>query len=140
MSKPRSSIAFFQASFSAGMAALLLGGLFVMAAWLTQGSKLHSAHAIGKVMARPQMLVEMIIARPQIQPSAFDEESGMSSAQLINRWDAIISEASQRFGVPKAWIRAVMARESGGRTMLDQNRPIVSRAGAVGLMQVLPGT
>jgi len=138
VSKPRSSIAFFQPSFSGAI--LLLGGLFVMAAWLMQGSKLHSAHTIGKIMARPQMLVEMIIARPQIQPSAYDEESGMSPSQLLNRWDAIIGEASQRFHVPKAWIRAVMARESGGRTMLDHNRPMVSRAGAVGLMQVLPGT
>jgi len=42
--------------------------------------------------------------------------------------------------VPKAWIRAVMAHESGGRTMLGEGKPIVSRAGAVGLMQVLPAT
>jgi len=42
--------------------------------------------------------------------------------------------------VPKAWIRTVMAHESGGRTMLGEDRPIVSRAGAVGLMQVLPAT
>ena len=42
--------------------------------------------------------------------------------------------------MPKAWIRAVMARESGGRTMLAEGQPIISRAGAVGLMQVLPET
>jgi SLT domain-containing protein len=33
-----------------------------------------------------------------------------------------------------------MARESGGRTMLGEDMPIVSQAGAVGLMQVLPQT
>ena len=33
-----------------------------------------------------------------------------------------------------------MRQESGGRTMLGENQPIVSRAGAVGLMQVLPAT
>ena len=59
---------------------------------------------------------------------------------MLNRWDGIITEASQRFHVPKAWIRAVMARESGGRTMLGEDKPIVSSAGAVGLMQVLPET
>jgi hypothetical protein len=32
-----------------------------------------------------------------------------------------------------------MQAESGGRTMLD-GRPITSRAGAIGLMQVMPGT
>jgi membrane-bound lytic murein transglycosylase B len=111
-----------------------------MAAWLTQGSRLHSAHSFSKVMARPQMLVEMITATPHIQPSAYDEESGMNAGQLLHRWDAIISEASQRFHVPAAWIRAVMARESGGRTMLSESQPMISRAGAVGLMQVLPGT
>ena len=67
-----------------------------------------------------------------VQPSAYDEESTMSSAQLLNRWDATITEASQRFHVPKAWIRAVMAHESGGRTMLGEDKPIVSRAGARG--------
>jgi len=38
--------------------------------------------------------------RPVVQPSAYDEEAGMSPAQLINRWDAIISEASRRFHIP----------------------------------------
>ncbi|MBA2587412.1 MAG: lytic transglycosylase domain-containing protein [Alphaproteobacteria bacterium] len=81
-----------------------------------------------------------LIDATDVQPSAYDEESTMSAKQLLNRWDATITEASQRFHVPKAWIRAVMAHESGGRTMLGQDKPIVSRAGAVGLMQVLPAT
>lgn len=73
-------------------------------------------------------------------PSAFDVEADMTPAQLLNRWDADIAEASRRFHVPKAWIRAVMARESGGRTMLTEGAPMVSNAGAIGLMQVLPET
>lgn len=44
-----------------------------------------------------------------------------------------------RFGVPAAWIERVMRAESGGRTSLA-GRPIVSRAGAMGLMQLMPGT
>ena len=44
-----------------------------------------------------------------------------------------------RFGVPTAWIERVMRAESGGRTMLA-GRPITSRAGAMGLMQLMPGT
>jgi hypothetical protein len=73
-------------------------------------------------------------------PSAFDLEADMTPAQLLNRWDADITEAAKRFHVPKTWIRAVMARESGGRTMLTQGAPMVSNAGAIGLMQVLPET
>jgi len=57
----------------------------------------------------------------------------------LDRWRDFIAEASRRFGVPEAWIRAVMQAESGGRTILD-GHPITSRAGAMGLMQVMPGT
>ena len=64
--------------------------------------------------------------RTRAEPSAYDAEAGMSSSQLLNRWDAIITEASERFHIPAAWIRAVMRQESGGRTMLGENKPIVS--------------
>ncbi|SNS97670.1 Transglycosylase SLT domain-containing protein [Sphingopyxis indica] len=45
-----------------------------------------------------------------------------------------VVEAAQRFGIPEAWIWTVMRVESGGR------RNAVSRAGAMGLMQIMPGT
>ena len=63
----------------------------------------------------------------------------MSASQLIERWAPYIKEASRRFGVAEDWIRAVMRMESGGRAFLDK-KPITSRAGAMGLMQVMPGT
>lgn len=73
-------------------------------------------------------------------PTAFELEADMTPAQLLNRWDADIAAASKRFHIPRNWIRAVMARESGGRTMLAEGLPMVSNAGALGLMQVLPET
>jgi soluble lytic murein transglycosylase-like protein len=60
-------------------------------------------------------------------------------ADPIAPWRPIIAEASARFGVPQIWIERVMRAESGGRTTLD-GRPITSRAGAMGLMQLMPGT
>ncbi|HKT85116.1 MAG TPA: lytic transglycosylase domain-containing protein [Novosphingobium sp.] len=57
----------------------------------------------------------------------------------VSRWRTEIAEASVRFGVPVAWIERVMRAESGGMTMLD-GRPITSRAGAMGLMQLMPAT
>ena len=54
-------------------------------------------------------------------------------------WRPYIAEASARFGVPVAWIERVMRAESGGRTRLG-GRPITSHAGAMGLMQLMPGT
>lgn len=62
-----------------------------------------------------------------------------AAADPLDRWSDFIAEASARFGIPEAWIRRVMRAESGGRTMLA-GRPIVSRAGAQGLMQVMPET
>lgn len=62
-----------------------------------------------------------------------------AQAAAIDRWAAEIDEASARFGIPRQWIRQVMRLESGGRTSLD-GRPITSRAGAMGLMQLMPAT
>ena len=73
-------------------------------------------------------------------PSAFALEQRMSHAQLMKRWQPLIAAASKRFGVPESWLRAVMQAESGGRTMLAEERPIVSSAGAMGLMQLMPAT
>ena len=47
---------------------------------------------------------------------------------------AAISEASVRFAIPEHWIRAVMRVESA------DNPQAISRAGAMGLMQVMPRT
>ena len=58
---------------------------------------------------------------------------------MIDRWDGEVAEASRRFGVPQDWIRAVMRAESAGLTELG-GRPIVSSAGAMGLMQLMPQT
>lgn len=60
-------------------------------------------------------------------------------AESVADWRPYINEASLRFGVPTAWIERVMQAESRGRTSLD-GRPIRSRAGAIGLMQLMPGT
>lgn len=57
----------------------------------------------------------------------------------LAQWAPHIAEASRRYAVPEPWIRAVMQAESAGCTHLD-GRPIVSHAGAMGLMQIMPAT
>lgn len=64
---------------------------------------------------------------------------GAADAQALDRWSAHVREASARFAIPEEWIRRVMRAESGGRATLD-GRPIASRAGAMGLMQLMPRT
>lgn len=63
----------------------------------------------------------------------------ISQGPHLARWQRFVSEASRRFGIPESRIYAVMDAESRGQTMLN-GRPITSRAGAIGLMQVMPGT
>lgn len=60
-------------------------------------------------------------------------------ADEVERWRPMIEEASIRFGIPTSWIERVMRAESRGLTMLN-GRPIRSRAGAMGLMQLMPAT
>jgi soluble lytic murein transglycosylase-like protein len=62
-----------------------------------------------------------------------------AQAQSVERWRPYIDEASARFGVPAEWIERVMQAESSGRTRLG-GRPTTSSAGAMGLMQLMPGT
>jgi hypothetical protein len=81
---------------------------------------------------------ETVVVTPD--SSVFAKEQAMSPAALIARWEPLVQQASQKFHVPAQWIRAVMRQESGGRTVLADNSPIVSAAGAMGIMQVMPGT
>jgi hypothetical protein len=58
----------------------------------------------------------------------------------LSRWVPLIREASQRYDMPEKWIRAVMMRESNGRATSSSGKVLTSSAGAIGLMQVMPGT
>jgi len=74
----------------------------------------------------------MLVAAP-----AFPQ--ALASPSKIARWQPFIAEASRRFGIPDAWIGAVMRAETGGQVTVDE-RPITSRAGAMGVMQLMPET
>ncbi|WP_428483376.1 lytic transglycosylase domain-containing protein [Rhodopila sp.] len=63
-------------------------------------------------------------------PSRYYPPPGSAS----DPWGPYIHEASGRFGVPELWIRRVMRQESGGQ------EDVISWAGAMGLMQVMPDT
>ncbi len=55
-------------------------------------------------------------------------------AAPLDQFQAHIKEAAQRFAIPESWIRAVIIAESNG------DRQAVSPRGAIGLMQLMPGT
>lgn len=54
-------------------------------------------------------------------------------------WGPYIREASAQYDMPEQWIRALMHVESGGQEYRG-GQLITSNAGAMGLMQVMPGT
>jgi soluble lytic murein transglycosylase-like protein len=91
---------------------------------------------------RAAILAAVVIAACVSGAPALAQSAGQSSPGATTRIAALqpfIAEAARRFSVPQAWIRAVIAAESGGRTELD-GRPITSSAGAMGPMQVMPET
>lgn len=78
--------------------------------------------AVLQLACPPPARAQAAAANPAPLPASLDPLS------------AAVSEASRRFGVPENWIRSVMRVESARRTTA------LSRAGAMGLMQVMPET
>ena len=65
---------------------------------------------------------------------AMAQEMPVARSAPVHPYAAHVASAARRFGIPEAWIWAVMRVESGG------NARAVSRAGAMGLMQIMPAT
>ncbi len=96
--------------------------------------------AIGLTLGLVASLLSACSSTPSDRSGSSPAASGSYTGGLTgDPWASHIAEASQRFDVPEQWIRAVMKVESGGRTHMN-GKPIVSRAGAMGLMQVMPST
>lgn len=83
---------------------------------------LHVLAAAGAVLA----LVSGALAPPAFAAAA--------AAPVRHPFAPHVAEASQRFAIPEAWIWRVMHVESRG------NARAVSRAGAMGVMQIMPAT
>ena len=66
--------------------------------------------------------------------SAMAQDMPAARSAAVHSYAGHVADASRRFGIPEAWIWAVMRVESGG------NARAVSRAGAMGLMQIMPAT
>ncbi len=65
---------------------------------------------------------------------AFGQDAGVEVQSQRIDIAPLVAEAAKRFGLPEEWIYAVMRTESAGRIKA------VSSAGAMGLMQLMPGT
>jgi hypothetical protein len=77
----------------------------------------------------------LILCMPiTVAPFAVIAQDRTVAASEQHSIDIHIAEAARRFGIPQPWIRAVIEVESAG------NPRAVSTAGAMGLMQIMPGT
>ena len=79
------------------------------------------------------LLSGLILAAPGASPASA-QQAPAERPSRSDLYGAFIAEAAQRFGVPEAWIRAVMRVESAGDVRA------ISSAGAMGLMQIMPAT
>ena len=80
--------------------------------------------------------------------SATDEANGYASrarrsytapGPASDPWGPYIIEAATKYDVPERWVREVVRQESGGH-LFEHGKLIISSAGAMGLMQVMPAT
>ena len=85
------------------------------------------------VLIASSLSVMLIVTGPLAlaQPIAVQRVSRTGTA---GPFATFVAEASRRFGIPAAWIRAVMRAESRG------DAHAVSPKGAMGLMQIMPET
>ncbi|MER2537584.1 MAG: lytic transglycosylase domain-containing protein [Rhizobiaceae bacterium] len=96
----------------------------------------HQPAVGGRITVRRAALLllsGLILAAPGASPAGA-QQAPAERPLRSDRYGAFIAEAAQRFGVPEAWIRAVMRVESAGDVRA------ISSAGAMGLMQIMPAT
>ncbi|MFG1360129.1 MULTISPECIES: lytic transglycosylase domain-containing protein [Xanthobacter] len=97
----------------------------------------HRQPSAGRSSAAPRLgllLLSGLLALVIAPPGVHAQEAAVSLPDASDPFGAPIAEAAQRFGIPAAWIRAVMRAESAVDTTA------VSPKGAMGLMQIMPET
>jgi len=81
------------------------------------------------------MLAVLLLLAPGAAPvAALAQDTAAERSAARHPYVVHVADAARRFGVPERWIWAVMRVESNG------DARAVSTAGAMGLMQIMPGT
>ena len=81
------------------------------------------------------MLAVLLLLAPGAAPvAALAQDAAAEGSAARHPYAVHVADAARRFGVPERWIWAVMRVESNG------DARAVSTAGAMGLMQIMPGT
>jgi hypothetical protein len=84
--------------------------------------------------SRIRVAVTVLALTTLFSSPAYAQTGPSASTGSTNPWQPFIDEAAARFAIQASWIAAVIRVESGG------NPEAVSPKGAIGLMQLMPGT
>jgi hypothetical protein len=90
--------------------------------------------SLGRMLCFVTMLASSMLLSNAAYARQASQLTHRASSQPLYPFAAFVTEASIRFSVPEHWIRVVMHVESG------QKPRARSRKGAIGLMQIMPGT
>jgi Transglycosylase SLT domain len=96
----------------------------------------HFGRSASTTRTRTAAIVLLLGAGVMVVPDAraLAQEPSITDIEIDASFDRHIKGAARRFGLPEGWIRAVIHVESAG------DPGAVSPAGALGLMQIMPGT
>ncbi|WP_146207982.1 transglycosylase SLT domain-containing protein [Azospirillum sp. TSH64] len=75
-----------------------------------------------------------------VPPSSNGAVSSAGVSYRVRRWDPQVNALSAKYGIDPNFVRRIMQQESGGRQFGKDGLPLTSSAGAIGPMQVMPGT
>ena len=95
-------------------------------------ARLGSLRPIARIIVAVAPFMCMVATSTLFESSACAQTASRPAS--TDRFAKFVEEASDRFAVPARWIRAVIRIESGG----DEHS--ISPRGAMGLMQLMPGT
>jgi hypothetical protein len=85
-------------------------------------------------MRRALLLLASVTAFGMPAVAVHAQATRVAVTSASDPYAALVAEAAHRFGIPAAWIRAIMRIESRG------DRRAISPKGAMGLMQLMPET
>jgi hypothetical protein len=88
----------------------------------------------GATMGFAVLLLTGLLVIGGLTAAVSGQRAPAQSQPANDRYVTFVTEGAQRFGIPTAWIRAIMRVESNG------DRRAVSPKGALGVMQLMPKT
>jgi|LNFM01.1.fsa_nt_gb hypothetical protein len=109
-------------------------GRRVSASPLTAASTKAALRSLGMMVCIVAMSASSMLSSDVAHAERATSATHRANGLTIDPFAAFVTEASKRFAVPEHWIRSVMRVESAGEVRAR------SRKGAMGLMQIMPGT